>query len=41
MRIAGGVTLLTILLGHPLALWLGGLPMKWRPPSFAVILIPC
>ena len=40
MTLAGGVTLLTILLGYPLALWLVGLPMKWRPLGFAVILIP-
>ncbi len=35
-----GVTVLTVLLGYPLALWLARLPVKWRPLAFAVILIP-
>ena len=39
-RSAAGVTLLTVLLGYPLALWLTRLPPRWRPLGFAVILIP-
>lgn len=35
-----GVTALTLLLGYPLALWLVGLPPRWRALGFAVILIP-
>lgn len=34
------VTVLTVLLGFPLALWLVRLPVSWRPLAFAVILIP-
>lgn len=34
------VTLLTVLLGYPLALWLVRLPARWRSLAFAVILIP-
>jgi putative spermidine/putrescine transport system permease protein len=35
-----GVTVLTVLLGFPLALSLVRLPVRWRPLAFAVILIP-
>jgi putative spermidine/putrescine transport system permease protein len=40
LLLAGGVTMLTAILGFPLALWLARLPVKWRPLAFAVILIP-
>ena len=35
-----GVTMLTLVLGYPLAMWLVGLPPQWRALGFAVILIP-
>lgn len=35
-----GVTLLTALLGYPLAYWLARIPVKFRAAAFAVILIP-
>jgi ABC-type spermidine/putrescine transport system permease subunit I len=40
LGLAAGVTLLSALLGYPLALWLARLPVRWRPLAFAVILIP-
>ncbi|WP_293854705.1 ABC transporter permease subunit [uncultured Alsobacter sp.] len=40
LALAAGVTLLSALLGYPLALWLARLPVRWRPLAFAVILIP-
>ncbi len=40
LLLGAGVTILTVLLGFPLALWLVRLPLKWRPLGFAVILIP-
>lgn len=40
LALAAGVTLLTVLLGYPLALWLTRLPLRWRSLGFAVILIP-
>jgi putative spermidine/putrescine transport system permease protein len=40
LLLGAGVTLLTALLGFPLALWLVRLPVRWRPIAFAVILIP-
>ncbi len=40
LALGAGVTLLTLLLGYPLALWLVRLPVKWRPLGFAVVLIP-
>jgi putative spermidine/putrescine transport system permease protein len=35
-----GVTLLTALLGYPLAYWLARVPVKYRAAAFSVILIP-
>jgi putative spermidine/putrescine transport system permease protein len=35
-----GVTLLTAVLGYPLAHWLARMPGKWRAAAFAVVLIP-
>ncbi|WP_313617618.1 ABC transporter permease subunit [Agrobacterium sp.] len=35
-----GVTLLTALLGYPLAYWLARIPVKYRAAAFAIILIP-
>jgi len=35
-----GVTAGAVVLGYPLAIWLAGLPAKWRPYAFAVVLIP-
>src|SRR6266446_2064948 len=35
-----GVTLLAVVLGYPVALWLARMPVRWRPIAFAVILIP-
>lgn len=35
-----GVTLLTAILGYPLAHWLARMPGKWRAAAFAVVLIP-
>lgn len=35
-----GVTLLTALLGYPLAYWLARVPVRYRAAAFAVILIP-
>lgn len=40
LALGAGVTLITVLLGYPLALWLTRLPARWRPIAFAVILIP-
>ena len=40
LLLAAGVTLATVLLGYPLALWLAGLPPRWRPLGFACILVP-
>lgn len=34
------VTVLTAILGYPLAHWLARIPAKWRAAAFAVILIP-
>lgn len=34
------VTVATVALGYPLALWLTRLPVAWRPLGFAIILIP-
>jgi putative spermidine/putrescine transport system permease protein len=40
LLLGAGVTLLTAILGFPLAMWLTRLPVRWRPLAFAVILIP-
>ncbi|MEJ1158367.1 ABC transporter permease subunit [Prosthecomicrobium sp. N25] len=40
LALGAGVTLLTVLLGFPVALWLVRLPARWRPIGFAVVLIP-
>ncbi|WP_342364024.1 ABC transporter permease subunit [Terrarubrum flagellatum] len=40
LALGAGVTLLSALLGYPLALWLTRLPARWRSLGFAVILIP-
>ncbi len=40
LALGAGVTLLTVVLGYPLALWLARMPPRWRPLAFAVILIP-
>ena len=40
LLLAAGVTLATVLLGYPLALWLTGLAPRWRPLGFACILVP-
>lgn len=34
------VTLLAVVLGYPVALWLARMPVRWRPLAFAVVLIP-
>ena len=35
-----GVTLISAILGYPLAYWLARMPVRWRALAFAVILIP-
>ncbi|WP_425053543.1 ABC transporter permease subunit [Psychromarinibacter sp. S121] len=40
LLLAGGVTLVSVLLGYPLALWLVSVPTRWRSLAFMVILIP-
>ncbi len=40
LALGAGVTVLTVVLGYPLALWLARMPVRWRPLAFAVILIP-
>lgn len=40
LALGAGVTLLAVLLGYPVALWLARMPVRWRPIAFAVILIP-
>ena len=40
LLLGAGVTLLSAILGFPLALWLVNVPSKWRALAFMVILIP-
>lgn len=40
LLLGAGVTLLSAILGFPLALWLVRVPSKWRALAFMVILIP-
>ncbi|ARO13441.1 ABC transporter permease protein [Ketogulonicigenium robustum] len=40
LLLAGGVTVVSVLLGYPLALWLVSVPARWRALAFVVILIP-
>jgi len=40
LALGAGVTLLAVVLGYPVALWLARMPGRWRPLAFAVILVP-
>ncbi len=40
LALAVGVTLSSVLLGYPIALWLVALPPHWRPLAMSIVLIP-
>jgi putative spermidine/putrescine transport system permease protein len=40
LALASAVTLMSVLLGYPLALWLVAVPKRWRALAFMVVLIP-
>ena len=40
LALGAGVTLLAVLLGYPVALWLARMPARWRAIALAVILVP-
>ena len=40
LALGAGVTLLAVVLGYPVALWLARMPVRWRPIAFAVVLVP-